>query len=141
MMYLPEQLGDLIIAINKELKTRIERDLKSYGIGMGQLQILMLFYAHTGQTFSQNDLVKLLNIDKGNISRSVTKLLDKTYLEQDSKNSRVYRLSDQGKLLKREIMTKFNTLHQSITLGIEQQELKQTVLTLSQILKNLEVIL
>lgn len=139
-MYLPEQLGDLIIAINKELKTKIEHDLKSYGIGMGQLQILMLFYANTDQTFSQNDLVKLLNIDKGNISRSVTKLLDKAYLEQDSKNSRVYRLSDEGNLLKREIMTKFNTLHQSMTLGIGQQELNQTVLTLSQILKNLEVI-
>lgn len=139
-MHSPEQLGDLLIAINKELKTKVEHDLKSYGLGMGQLNILMFFYAHTGQTFSQNDLVKLLNIDKGNISRSMVKLLNKGYISQNSKNSRLYGLSDQGILLKSEIITKFNSLHQAMTLGIGQLELNQTVATLSQILKNLEVI-
>ncbi|QAA32640.1 hypothetical protein C1I91_13900 [Clostridium manihotivorum] len=138
-MYSSEQLGDLLIAINKELKTKIERELKFYGIGMGQLHILMLFYAHSGETFSQNDIVKLLNIDKGNISRSIMKLQDKEYLEQVPTNSKTYRLSEQGIVLKTEIMSKFNTLHQAMILDIGQNELKQTVLTLSQILKNLEV--
>lgn len=141
MVYSNEQLGDLLIAINKEIKTKIERDLKSYGIGMGQLQILMLFYANIDQTFSQNDISKRLNIDKGNISRSIVKLINKGYLEQDSANPRIYRLSDEGTALKTEIMIKFNELHQSMTIGIGEQDLKNTVLTLSQILKNLEVIL
>lgn len=139
-MYSTKQLGDLLIAINKELKTKVERDLKAYGLGMGQLQILMIFYSHMGQSFSQNDLSKLLNVDKGNISRSIVKLLNKEYLINDSKSSRFYRLSDQGILLKTEIITKFASLHQSMTLGIDQEELNQTVLTLSQILKNLEVV-
>lgn len=44
-------------------------------------------------TFSQNDVVKILKVDKGNVSRSISKLIEKKYLEQDSNNSRVFRLS------------------------------------------------
>lgn len=140
MTHLPEQFGDLIVSIYKEIKTKTEKDLKSYGIGMGQLHILMLFYAHHDSCFSQNDLVKLLDIDKGNISRNVKKLMDKNYLEHDSEHSKFYQLSTQGTLLKKEIMTTFTTLHKTMTIGIEDEELSQTVLTLSKISRNLEVL-
>lgn len=132
------QLGDLLVAINKEIKIKVERDLKQYGIGMGQLHILMIFYANTGNTFSQNDLAKILNVDKGNISRSVAKLMDKDYLEQDSINPRLYQLSEKGRQLKAEVMSCFGKINEWMTLGIEENDLKQTVLILNRILGNLE---
>ena len=138
MTHSPEQFGDLVVAIYKELKTRTEKDLKPYGIGMGQLQILMLFYAYPSDSFSQNDLVKLLKIDKGNISRNARKLIEKGYLEKVTEGSKTYQLSSQGEMIKREIMNTFVSLHKSMTEGIEQHELKQTVLILSKISQNLE---
>jgi DNA-binding MarR family transcriptional regulator len=140
MTHSPEQLGDLIVAIYKELKAKTEKSLKSYGIGMGQLQILMLLYAHPDSSFSQNELVKLLNIDKGNISRNIKKLIDKRYLEQVPEHSKMYQLSAQGKMIKGEIMTTFMALHQTMTEGLSIDELTQTVLMLSKISLNLEAL-
>ncbi|MHC1750838.1 MAG: MarR family winged helix-turn-helix transcriptional regulator [Cellulosilyticaceae bacterium] len=116
----------------------MEYDLKHYGIGIGQLQILMLLYAHTEQSFSQNEFSKILDIDKGNISRNVAKLLNKEYLELDSGHSRKYRLSEKGSLLKTEIISSFFEINRLMTFGIEEHDLKQTVLILTEILKNLE---
>ncbi|MCD4712855.1 MAG: MarR family transcriptional regulator [Clostridiales bacterium] len=138
MTYTPEQLGDLIIAIYKEMKTKTEKDLQAYGIGMGQLHILMLFYARHDSHFSQNELVRLLDIDKGNISRNVKKLMDKNYLEQVPNHSKFYQLSAQGKQLKIDIMSTFISLHKSMTEGIEISEQEQTMRILRKIHTNLE---
>lgn len=140
MTHSPEQLGDLVVGIYKELKAKTEKSLKSYGIGMGQLQILMLFYAHPNSSYSQNELVKLLNIDKGNISRNIKKLMDKAYLEQVPEHSKMYQLSAQGKIIKSEIMMTFMSLHQAMTEGLSRDELKETVLILSKISINLEAL-
>ncbi|SCZ81125.1 MarR family winged helix-turn-helix transcriptional regulator [Acidaminobacter hydrogenoformans] len=140
MTHSPEQLGDLVVGIYKELKAKTEKSLKAYGIGMGQLQILMLFYAHQSSSYSQNELVKLLNIDKGNISRNVKKLMDKAYLEQVPEHSKMYQLSAQGKMIKREIMTTFMSLHQTMTEGVSKEALTQTVMILSKISVNLEAL-
>ena len=77
-----DKLGDLVIEIYKSLKTKVERDLKEYEIGMGQLQILMVFFSETERSLTQNELVKALGVDKGNISRSILKLSAKGYVEQ-----------------------------------------------------------
>lgn len=140
MTHSPEQFGDLVVAVYKEMKAKTEKDLKSYGLGMGQLQILMLFYEYPNRSFSQNDLVRLLNIDKGNISRNVKKLMDKDYLEQATEHSKMVKLSAQGIMIKKEIMTAFISLHQSMTEGISEHELKKAVLILSKISKNLEAL-
>jgi len=97
-------------------------------------------YADLERSFAQKDFVELLKIDKGNSSRNINKLVDKDYLEHVAKDSKKHQLSTQGKLLKKEIMTTFNSLHQSMTSGISHNELEQSVLTLSKISKNLEVL-
>jgi len=138
MTHTTEQIGDLIVLIYKETKTKTERDLKRYGIGMGQLHILMLFYANPDKAYSQNDFVNLLNIDKGNISRSVKKLMDKGYLKHSSERSNQILLTGEGLDLKKEIMASFIMQHQSMIVGIDQVELENTVKTLSKIFSNLE---
>lgn len=138
MTHLTEQFGDLVVAIYKDMKTKTEKELKPLGIGMGQLHILMLYYAYPNSSFSQNDFIKLLNIDKGNISRNVKKLLDKGYLVQITEPSKIYKLSIQGEMIKSEILTAFVSLHQSMTEGIDQHELEQVIPILSKISKNMK---
>jgi len=94
-----KQFGDLIIGIDKQIKMNIERDLKQYEIGIGLLQILLYLFSNADLSVSQIDLVKFLKIDKGNISRSIAKLIDRDYLEQDPKNPKAYKLSKKGILL------------------------------------------
>lgn len=132
------QLGDLLINIYKHLKTRVERDLKLHDIGMGQLQILMLLFSQMGQTVTQSDMVKMIGVDKGNISRSLQKLLTKGYIELDPSNTRSYQLTAVGVQLKQDIMAVFTNIHERMTQGIESQEVRQTVMTLTKISKNLE---
>lgn len=132
------QLGDLLVAVYKELKARAERDLRPYGIGMGQLHILVLFYSSPERALSQAELARELRIDKGNVSRSVSKLLGKGYLEPVSENGRAYRLSGEGKRLKADILACFGRLQASMTAGIGARALEQAKEVLAKSLDNLE---
>lgn len=136
-----EKLGDLVMNIYKNLKTKIERDLKHYDIGMGQMQILMTFFNDIENTLTQNDLVKLVGVDKGNISRSVLKLLEKGYIEQSDINKKGYRLTAKGVDLKSEIVPIFINLNALITKDIDPSDINQTLITLTKISENLEGII
>lgn len=136
-----EKLGDLLINIYKNLKTRIERDLKQYDLGMGQMQILMAFFGDDDIVLTQNDLVKILNVDKGNISRSVLKLIDKGYIVQYENKKKGYRLTLKGFDLKSEVIPIFMNINALITKGVDQKDISQTVVTLTSISKNLEEII
>ena len=136
-----EKLGDLVMNIYKNLKTKIERDLKHYDIGMGQMQILMTFFNDIENTLTQNDLVKLVGVDKGNISRSVLKLLEKGYIEHSDINKKGYRLTAKGVDLKSEIVPIFINLNALITKDIDPSDINQTLITLAKISENLEGII
>lgn len=136
-----EKLGDLVMNIYKNLKTKIERDLKHYDIGMGQMQILMTFFNDIENTLTQNDLVKLVGVDKGNISRSVLKLLEKGYIEQSDINKKGYCLTAKGVNLKSEIVPIFINLNALITKDIDPSDINQTLITLTKISENLEGII
>lgn len=140
MTHSQEQIGDLIVSIYKEVKTRTEKSLKAYGIGMGQLHILMLFYGNPGKGFTQSEIVLHLNVDKGNVSRNMHKLLDKGYVAVDSfisSDSTHFKLSATGLEIKKEIMSSFIMLQQSMTDSLSYEAIEQTVQTLSTINKNL----
>lgn len=132
-----EKLGDLIIDVYKNLKTRIERDLKVYEIGMGQLQILMVFFQKTEGSFTQNELVKILGVDKGNISRSLIKLSAKGYIEP-VEGRKLYQLSEKGKQLKSEIISAFIHINAVMTRGTNATQVDQTIQTLNRLNENLE---
>jgi len=133
-----KQLGDLIIGIDKKIKTNIERDLKQYGIGIGLLQILLYLFANKDKQFSQIELVNFLKTDKGNISRSIAKLIDRDYLVQDPENLKLYKLSKKGIQLQDVIISKFSKLNRAMMIGIDETDLKTTLDTLNCVMKNLE---
>ncbi len=134
-------LGDLLMDIYKNLKATIERDLRPFGIGMGQLQILMVYFQDIRQSHTQHEIVTVLGVDKGNISRSVMKLLAKNYLEPDPLTHRAYRLTEKGLALKSEITKIFIETNEWMTRNLEEDDISQTLATLTRISGNLERIL
>jgi len=136
-----ENLGDLIMLIYKDLKTVMERELKKYDIGMGQMQILMFFFRDIESVFTQNELVKHLGVDKGNISRSMAKLLEKGYIEQLEDNKKIFRLSRKGVDLKVEIIPVLIRINNSITENIEYTDMNKTLSTLLKVSEKLERII
>ena len=136
-----EILGDLIMTIYKNLKTKMERDLKQYDIGMGQMQILMVFFSDVAGIKTQIELAKQLSVDKGNISRSMVKLLEKGYIEQTEDSKKSFRLTEKGIELKLEIIQIFMRINELMTEDIGVKDVDQTVMTLTKISKNLEGII
>jgi DNA-binding MarR family transcriptional regulator len=136
-----ENLGDLIMLIYKDLKTVMERELKKYDIGMGQMQILMFFFRDIESVFTQNELVKQLGVDKGNISRSIAKLLEKGYLEQLEDIKKKFRLSGKGVDLKVEIIPVLIRINNLITENIEHNDMSQALSTLLKVSEKLERII
>jgi len=136
-----EILGDLIMTIYKNLKTKMERDLKQYDIGMGQMQILMVFFSDVAGIKTQIELAKQLSVDKGNISRSMVKLLEKGYIEQTEDSKKSFRLTEKGIELKLEIIQIFMRINELMTEDIGVKDVDQTLMTLTKISKNLEGII
>jgi DNA-binding MarR family transcriptional regulator len=136
-----EMLGDLIMTIYKNLKTRMDRDLRKYDIGMGQMQILMVFFSDVYAMRTQSDLVNKLGVDKGNVSRSMVKLLEKGYVEQTVENKKNFRLTEKGIKLKLEVIPIFAQISELMTSSILANELDQTIMTMTKISQNLEEII
>ncbi len=138
-MKMNEQFGDLIVEIYKKTKTLTEQKLKHLGIGMGQLHILMLYYGNPGGVYSQTEMVQLLEIDKGNISRNIHKLMDKNYLAPAEMDHKKYQLTEEGLVIKSQIMTTFIQMQLGMTLGVNRQDLETTMAVLKAISENFKV--
>lgn len=131
-------IGDLLIALHKGLKTIAERELKPLDIGMGQLQILMLFYSQPGVSRNQQDVSRSLGVDKGNISRSIGKLLEKGWLESSPEDPRKLRLTESANLRRGAVLACLTSLENHMTRGLDKAELTDATRILRRLLTNLE---
>ncbi len=101
----------------------------------------MVFFNDIDQSLTQNDLVKQIGTDKGNISRSILKLSEKGFIEQSMDPKKCYKLTKEGVRLKSEIIPIFVKLNAQMTKDIDLSVLDQTLITLTKISNNLEEIL
>jgi DNA-binding MarR family transcriptional regulator len=126
------------MVLARHIKTLTENKLKNYGIGTGQLQLLMLFYQSGSEPLSQGDIVDALKIDKANVSRNVQKLVEKKWIETLPENLKKYSLTNQGKSLKSELGGFFRTTHGEMVRDIEEEALVEVMETLHKMISNLE---
>lgn len=133
-------IGDNIFSLSKVLKSLIESELNKFGIGVGQLQILMILTKNKHQTISQKDLSSILNVDKGNISRSIKKLLDKNYIIISVSNERkqIVNLTDNGEAIMRQITPIFMKINEDMIQDIEAEKLEVFQDVLNKMINNLE---
>lgn len=131
-------IADQIMLLARQIKALTENKLKNYGIGTGQLQLLMLFYQNDSKSLSQGDMVDALKIDKANVSRNVQKLVEKKWIQPLPKNLKRYTLTDQGRTLKKELGDFFVSTHVYMVKGLDDEILDQAKLTLQKMIANLE---
>jgi DNA-binding MarR family transcriptional regulator len=62
----------LFSIIHRANMSRLEQELKTYGIGSGQLQFLLILYCQEG--INQEELSRSLGIDKTTTTRALNKL-------------------------------------------------------------------
>lgn len=133
-------LGDIIIFLAKEIKSRTEKKLKEIDIGIGQLQVLMMLFYPSESVVTQKVLVEKLGVDKGNVSRNVNNLLNKGYIKinDDPNSNKQLKITESGMNLKTLIIPVLLDTNQELLKNITEEELHVTIKTLTQMMKNME---
>ncbi len=78
--------------VNKNGLVYIAYQLKKFNIGSGQLPLMMMLYNR--ESLNQEEISRLLNMDKGATTKSVVKLIKENYIERkiDPVDKRMYRI-------------------------------------------------
>jgi DNA-binding MarR family transcriptional regulator len=92
-------IGRFISILYRHAQAYISKELAAYNIGSGQYDIIVILSRKNGAI--QDELASVLQLDKANVARSVTKLEAEGYVrrEIDADDRRVYHicLTDKGR--------------------------------------------
>lgn len=132
--------GDNIFELHKAIKTQIETEFSSIGIGYGQVNILMRLFANEEAVLKQSEMPISLGIDKSNASRNILKLKQKGYLNVFPLNKRDngIQLTAKGKSMKPIITQVLNSISNRMTNGIPDNDITLTNQILVKMKGNLE---
>ena len=110
-----ESIGRWISLLHREAGITIGNRLKQFDIGGGQHHILMILYHEDG--LIQDEIARLVCVDKATVGRAVKKLQEKGFLvrEQDVNDKRAHRihLTEKGWSMEntlRKILTDWTTV-------------------------------
>ncbi|RKD20876.1 transcriptional regulator, MarR family [Caminicella sporogenes DSM 14501] len=92
MRCLDNSIGKWISILHRYAKCYIDRELKTYNIGSGQFIFLVLLFKKDG--INQEDISKIINIDKGTTARALKKLEKEGYIKRqiDPDDKRAYKV-------------------------------------------------
>ncbi len=119
-------IGKLISFISRQNHRYIARRLEELGIGSGQHQYLMTLYRKDG--INQDELSRLVGLDKATTTRAVRKLVEGGYVaqERDPSDGRSYliRLTDKGDEIKPIIKGTLGDLVAELSSGLSNEEIE-----------------
>ncbi len=137
-----EPIGDLIYFISKELKTRLDEELKDRNLGQGQILTLMtLFRLKEKDEIDQDVLSKEMGINKANTSRNLAKLKQNGFIEINQNPTDQRR--KQVVLTPKAYEEMFNIekilreIHKEMIKGLDEESLTNTLNTLNKMKNNL----
>lgn len=137
-----EPIGDLIYFISKELKTRLDEELKDRNLGQGQILTLMtLFRLKEKDEIDQDVLSKEMGINKANTSRNLAKLKQNGFIEINQNPTDQRR--KQVVLTPKAYEEMFNIekilreIHKEMIKGLDEESLTNTLKTLNKMKNNL----
>ncbi len=137
-----EPIGDLIYFISKELKTRLDEELKDRNLGQGQILTLMtLFRLKEKDEIDQDVLSKEMGINKANTSRNLAKLKQNGFIEINQNPTDQRR--KQVVLTPKAYEEMFNLekilkeIHKEMIKDLDEESLTNTLKTLNKMKNNL----
>lgn len=137
-----KKIGDLIYFISKELKAFMDEKLKDINLGQGQMLTMMtLMSLKDKQPISQEILAETMDLNKGNISRNLSKLSDKNLITiiDDNKDRRKKQIILNEYFYKefQEISNLLQEIFKDLVKDIDETNLLVTLETLEQMKQNL----
>jgi DNA-binding MarR family transcriptional regulator len=140
-----QHLGDLLYQANKELITVVNRQLAGMNIGYTQLQTMMtMVRLGDGNEIDQEVLAEIMQVDKSNVSRNLSKMQREGFLEiipsqKDGRKKRVC-LTEKGKNSIKPLVEILGGINSHMTVDISEEEQKMMMKYLNRVIQNLEEI-
>jgi DNA-binding MarR family transcriptional regulator len=121
----PEKLISIIYRANM---SRLEQQLKSYGIGSGQFLFLLGLYCTEG--INQDELSTFLGFDKATTARALTKLEKEGFIyrkrdESDRRSKKLY-ITNKAQSIKTEIQKLSKEWNEKLFEGFSKEEKDKT---------------
>lgn len=119
----------------KQYRSRVERQLGSYGLSIVEVRVLTAVYTSSESMVTQESLAAALSIDRSNIGRAAKKLEQKGFItraadQEDARVSLVV-LTDEGRALEPEVTAVSDQLLSSMAMKLTERELETLTLLLA----------
>lgn len=135
-----KQFGDTLFFLSKTLKAYTETAMKTKGIGIGQLQIMMTLHSSEYIEMTQKELSNHLKVDKGNISRNIGKLMEKSFVEvyRCGSGNKNIKLTNEGSAALLELVPVLANINSKLIQNIDPETIAICSSTMELMIKNLE---
>lgn len=134
-----EDIGRYIAKIYCKGSALISKELQEYGIGSGQYAFLLQLYRKDG--VSQEELAKLLLVDKATVARAIKKLEEENlvYRVRNEKDKRYYKvfITEKALNIKEEVFNKLHAWDETIKQSLTKEEEAQMIYLLQKITNSL----
>ncbi|MCD6440855.1 MAG: MarR family transcriptional regulator [Candidatus Marinimicrobia bacterium] len=133
-----ESIGRYLSCLYRHTQMYFDRQLCDYGLGYGSLSFLVILFRNDG--IHQEELSRILNIDKATTARAIGKLITRGYLRRepdihDRRASFIY-LTPQGVSLKPELERISRQWSEQLTAGFSDKERTQVYRLLDKMSRN-----
>ena len=136
-----ENVGKYISQLYRRGGAFISKRMVEYNIGQGQFMFLMELYIEDGK--NQEDLSKILKIDKGTTARAIKKLEEEGYVRREKDNldkraNKVF-LTEKGMDIKEDIYKILSQWESIISQSLEKEERILMINLLKKVCLNIDI--
>ena len=136
-----ENVGKYISQLYRRGGAFISKRMEEYNIGQGQFMFLMELYIEDGK--NQEDLSKIIKIDKGTTARAIKQLEEEGYVRREKDNldkraNKVF-LTEKGMDIKEDIYKILSQWESIISQSLEKEERILMINLLKKVCLNIDI--
>ncbi|MCF8308750.1 MAG: MarR family winged helix-turn-helix transcriptional regulator [Bacteroidales bacterium] len=136
----PKSIGRLISILHRQSRVYFHRQLEPYGLGHGQMPVLMFIIHNEGVT--QHEVSRHFQMDKGSTSSLIKSLEENGFIRKetkpDDKRSHGLYITERTKKLHPEFKTIFRGLTEILTQDFTNEEKEKAFELLNRMIGNLK---
>lgn len=135
-----DNIGKYISQLYRRGGIFITKRMEKYNIGQGQFMFLLELYIEDGR--NQEELSKVLKIDKGTTARAIKKLEEEGYIERfkdekDKRSNKIY-LTQKGRDIKESIFSVLDEWERKMSEHLDESEKELMIKLLKKVCLNID---
>lgn len=136
-----DNIGKYISLLYRKGGIFISKGMEQYNIGQGQIMFLLELYAEDGR--NQEELSKVLQIDKGTTARAIKKLEEEGYLrrekdDNDKRSNKIF-VTQKGLDVKENIFSVLSKWESTISESLDEEERLLVIKLLKKVCSNINI--